>query len=48
MIQRISSTLVGMHSDLHGDLSGLSGDLDECEISEEDRIAGVDVSLLVE
>ena len=34
-------------SNIWGDVSGLRGDLDECEISEDDRKAGIDISSLV-
>ena len=39
--------LRGNLSDLRGDLSGLWGNLDECEISDEERKAGIDIEKLV-
>lgn len=37
----------GANSLLRGDCSGLSGDLDECEISDEDRSAIIDINDLI-
>ena len=31
-----------------GDLSGVTGNLDECEITDEERVAGIDISNLLE
>ena len=37
----------GAPSGLIGDVSGLSGDIDSCEISDEDRLRGIDISEIV-
>ena len=37
----------GPPSGVTGDLTGVTGDLDDCEISEAERAAGVDVSDLI-
>ena len=37
----------GVHSKLSGDVSGLSGDVSDCEITEEDRAKGIDISELI-
>ena len=37
----------GPHSGLRGDCSGLRGDLDECEITDEDRATGVNIEELI-
>ena len=39
--------IAGCPSGLRGDVSGLSGDVDSCCISEEERQNGIDVSTLV-
>ena len=41
------SWLVGDCSGLRGGCTGLRGDLDECELTGEDRAGGVNVSVLV-
>ena len=41
------SELSGYCSGLSGYCSGLCGDLDNCEITEEDRKAGVDIQSLI-
>ena len=41
------SELIGDCSRLSGDCSGLRGDLDDCEITEEDRQAGVRIDNLI-
>jgi len=38
----------GLHSDLYGDISDLHGNIDLCEITEEERKAGIKVEDLVE
>ena len=43
----ISSGLSGDISGLYGDIGGLYGDIDECDISDEERGAGIDVSDLI-
>jgi len=42
------SELRGDCSELRGDCSGLRGNLDECEITAEDRAEGVDLKNLVQ
>jgi len=37
----------GPHDLISGDVSGLSGDIDACELTDEERAAGVDVTKLV-
>ena len=37
----------GPHPELQGDVTGLQGDLDACEITDAEREAGVDVATLV-
>ena len=44
----ISADLSGDVSGLWGDVSRLSGNVDECEISDEEREAGLDIASLVE
>ena len=43
----ISSGLSGDISGLYGDIGGLYGNIDECDISDEERGAGIDVSDLI-
>jgi len=40
--------LTGDHSELFGDCSYIVGNLDECEISDEDRKNGVDIRTLID
>ena len=47
LLGEIHPGLRGNLSDLRGDLSGLWGNLDECEISDEERKAGIDIEKLV-
>lgn len=37
----------GAPASLRGDVSGLEGDVDECELSDDERAAGVDVNTLI-
>lgn len=37
----------GVHKDITGDVSGIIGNLDDCEITQEERAKGVDISELV-
>lgn len=37
----------GAHPNIRGDVSGISGNIDDCEISESDRITGIDINELV-
>ena len=39
--------LTGQHPDLWGDCSGLRGNLDSCGLTDEDRVLGVDIRVLV-
>ena len=46
----LSGDVSGLSGDvtvLRGDVSVLSGDVSECEITEEERNAGIDISVLV-
>ena len=36
-----------MHPGLRGDVTGLRGNVDDCEITDEDRKAGIDVADLI-
>jgi len=42
------SNLQGDCSDLQGNCTKISGDLDICEISDEDRMSGIEISTLLE
>jgi hypothetical protein len=42
------SGVMGDLSGVTGDLSGVTGDLDTCGITDEMRVAGVDVATLIE
>jgi hypothetical protein len=37
----------GAHADLRGDVSGLWGDVSDCDLTDAERAAGVDVRLLI-
>ena len=50
MHDRIFGDIGGLSGDisgLYGDIGGLYGDIDECDISDEERGAGIDVSDLI-
>jgi hypothetical protein len=38
----------GPPSDVSGDLTGVSGNLDDCEITDTDRARGIDIADLIE
>lgn len=38
----------GIHDGIRGDVSGISGDLNACGLSQNDRKEGVDIDMLVE
>lgn len=46
-IDGIPDTLQGNVSGLWGDASGLRGDIDDCELTDEDRVKGVNIMDLV-
>ena len=41
------ASITGDISGLYGDIGGLYGNIDECDISDEERGAGIDVSDLI-
>ena len=44
----INKVLIRAYASLHGDCSGLHGDIDNCEITTEQRSAGININELVE
>ena len=42
-----NSEMIGNCTGLYGNCSGLRGDLDECDITDEDRKKGIDIAELV-
>ena len=44
---KISLTLSGNITKIYGDCTGITGDLDECEITEEDRKKGINIKDLI-
>ena len=42
-----ASGLTGDVSNLHGDATGLYGHVDDCELTEEDRKTGIDITKLI-
>jgi len=46
-ISGVHESLSGDVSGLSGDVSGLRGDVDKCEITEEERMLGVNIAQLI-
>ena len=47
LVRTTKPALTGQHPGLRGDCSGLSGDLDACGITVEDRAKGVGIASLI-
>ena len=47
LVRTAKPALTGRHPGIWGDCSRLSGDLDDCGLTDEDRAKGVDIASLI-
>lgn len=37
----------GVHSDIHGDVSGIRGNIDDCQLTDEERKSGIEIKDII-
>jgi len=46
-LKRIENKIIGMHPDITGDVNGIRGNIDDCEITKKEREKGIHINDLI-